>query len=133
MGDAVFTGKLNHDTLSKLYASCDVFLFPSVSETYGNVVLEAMASGLPCVIADGGGSGDFVENGLTGFKCKPFNEVEYVDNLTRILENEQLANSFRLAGLQLSQQLDWNKLADVYFENLSTMAHSTLADLLPTC
>lgn len=60
MPGAYFTGKIDHESLAELYASSDVFLFPSVSETYGNVVAEAMASGLPCVIADGGGSRDLI-------------------------------------------------------------------------
>src|SRR5690606_31267974 len=51
MPKAHFLGKQNHEQLSKLYASADAFVFTSTSETYGNVVVEAMASGLPCVIA----------------------------------------------------------------------------------
>ena len=62
MPGAYFLGNLSHDELSRLYASSDVFVFPSISETYGNVVAEAMASGLPCVIANGGGSKEFIED-----------------------------------------------------------------------
>ena len=51
--NTVATGWLNNEALSTAYASCDVFLFPSGSETFGNVTLEACASGLPIVVEKG--------------------------------------------------------------------------------
>ncbi|MCC6282396.1 MAG: glycosyltransferase family 1 protein, partial [Saprospiraceae bacterium] len=90
MPGAVFLGTVDHETLSELYASADIFLFPSISESYGNVVLEAMASGLPCVLADGGGSRDFVEQGVNGFKCSPNDEVEYVEKIELLLKDKTL-------------------------------------------
>ncbi len=52
--NAVFTGFLQKEALAQVYASSDVFVFPSGSETFGNVVLEAMSSGLPVVCTDSG-------------------------------------------------------------------------------
>jgi phosphatidylinositol alpha 1,6-mannosyltransferase len=57
---AIFTGRLNGVPLSTAYASCDVFLFPSVTDTFGNVLLEAMASGLVVVAADAGNTRELV-------------------------------------------------------------------------
>jgi glycosyltransferase involved in cell wall biosynthesis len=125
MPEAIFTGKLNHEKLSQLYASADVFLFPSISEAYGNVVLEAMASGLPCVIGNGGGSRDFIRQGENGFTCEPYNERDYVEKLKRVLENPPLAAQFIELGLQYSQQLDWNTLAATYFDDLGRLARNT--------
>lgn len=118
MPKAIFTGKVNHEELSVLYASSDLFLFPSVSEAYGNVVLEAMASGLPCVIANGGGSKDFIKNGFNGFKCDPYNENDYIDKMQLILSNTRLRNQFVFEGLQYTRRLSWNKLAYTYFSDL---------------
>ena len=56
MPEAIFLGYLDHDQLGRLYASCDVFVFPSISETFGNVVVEASICGCVPVIAKGGGS-----------------------------------------------------------------------------
>jgi phosphatidylinositol alpha 1,6-mannosyltransferase len=64
---AIFEGFLGGEDLATAYASSDVFLFPSDTETFGNVTLEAMASGLPTVCADATGSRSLVEAGVTGF------------------------------------------------------------------
>jgi glycosyltransferase involved in cell wall biosynthesis len=121
MKKAIFTGKIDHQYLSVLYASADVFLFPSVSETYGNVVVEAMASGLPCVIADGGGSKDFIEQGINGFKCSPYNAADYTEKIELILNNKPLSNQFSTEGLLCSKQLSWDQLAQTYFDDVSSL------------
>ncbi|OOQ60661.1 glycosyltransferase family 4 protein [Mucilaginibacter pedocola] len=122
MPDAVFTGKVGHNQLAVLYASADVFLFPSVSETYGNVVLEAMASGLPCVIADGGGSADFIEQGVNGFKCEPYNAQGYADKINLLLADDAIRAHFVKQGLAYSQSFSWNELATRYFDDLALLA-----------
>ncbi|MBD1384392.1 glycosyltransferase family 1 protein [Mucilaginibacter rigui] len=122
MPKAIFTGKISHQKLAGLYASADVFLFPSVSEAYGNVVIEAMASGLPCVIADGGGSGDFIEQGINGFKCSPYNADDYVEKIELLLANKALSIQFAAEGLQSSRKLSWEILAQVYFNDVRSLA-----------
>jgi glycosyltransferase involved in cell wall biosynthesis len=129
MPKAIFTGKVDHQRLSVLYASADVFLFPSVTETYGNVVLEAMSSGLPCVIADGGGSKDFIEQGLNGFKCSPNDAIDYVDKIELILSDLHLRDQFINEGLACSQQLSWDKLARQYFADIRLLAHQPMPQL----
>lgn len=64
-----FTGYLYGEELAAAYASADVFLFTGTQETFGQVVQEAMASGLPAVIVNQGGITDLVTHGLTGFIC----------------------------------------------------------------
>lgn len=123
MVNATFTGKVSHQELAILYASASVFLFTSVSETYGNVVLEAMASGLPCVIADGGGSKDFIEQGVNGFKCEPYNEYDYLEKLLLVLKNNDLKQQFIQEGLNYTKQLTWEQLAYEYFDDLDQLAH----------
>lgn len=121
MTGAFFMGKVDHDSLSKLYASSDVFIFPSVSETYGNVVVEAMACGCPCVIARGGGSQSLVKDGERGFLCEPNDAREYLDRINEIISNEPLKSTFVNNGLAYTKELDWDKLADVYFEDIETL------------
>lgn len=64
--DAVFTGTLGRQDVADAYASADLFVFPSTTDTAGNVVLEAQASGLPAVVADAGGPREQMVPGVTG-------------------------------------------------------------------
>ena len=64
---AVFTGYLTGDDLAVLFAACDIFVFPSASDTFGNVVLEAQASGLPVIVSDRGGPQENMLSDRTGF------------------------------------------------------------------
>jgi glycosyltransferase involved in cell wall biosynthesis len=61
-----FTGYLQGEALAAAYASCDLFLFPSTTDTFGNVVLEAQASGLPVIVTDSGGPQENLIPGKTG-------------------------------------------------------------------
>jgi glycosyltransferase involved in cell wall biosynthesis len=64
---AEFLGFQDQETLAVTYASCDVFVFPSATDTFGNVVLEAQASGLPVIVSDRGGPRELMQQGRTGF------------------------------------------------------------------
>ena len=122
MPEAFMLGKINHERLAKLYASADVFLFPSVSETYGNVVVEAMASGCPCVIARGGGSQSLVNHGETGFLCDPKNPNDYFERIEEIMNSESLRAKFITNGLEYTKSLDWDILAKTYFEDIKRLS-----------
>jgi glycosyltransferase involved in cell wall biosynthesis len=64
---ATFHGFREGEMLAETYANADIFAFPSLTDTFGNVVREAMASGLPCVVADRKGPGEIVRDGVTGY------------------------------------------------------------------
>ncbi|MCF0041511.1 glycosyltransferase family 4 protein [Dyadobacter fanqingshengii] len=129
MPGAIFVGKMDHDALSVLYASASVFIFPSISETFGNVVLEAMASGLVPIIADGGGSKDIVVNGVNGFKCEPDNANEYADKIRILLQDETLRKEMAANAVSHSKAFDWEQLAKVYFDDLHELATSVTENL----
>jgi glycosyltransferase involved in cell wall biosynthesis len=79
-----FTGYLAGEELAEVYASCDLFVFPSTTDTFGNVVLEAQASGLPVVVTDSGGPQENVINGETGVVV-PGNDAEGLYNAINLL------------------------------------------------
>ena len=83
MPNAVFTGCLTGEALARAYASADIFMFPSITETFGNVTLEAMASGLPTICADAAGSRTLVDHEATGYLAPP-NEA---DDFARLAES----------------------------------------------
>lgn len=125
MPDALFLGKKNHQELAVLYASSDAFVFPSVSETYGNVVIEALASGLPAVIANGGGSASLIEHGVNGFKCQADSASAYVYYLKQLLSDSILRKNIIDAGLSYAGKLDWTRLSQHYFNDLELLADKT--------
>jgi len=125
MPDAFMLGKIDHKELAIWYASADLFLFPSISETYGNVVVEAMASGCPCVIAKGGGSQSLVRHGETGFLCSPNDPDDYYRRIEEIIYSEDLRERFIKNGLAYTKNLDWDILANVYFRDVKALAEKT--------
>jgi glycosyltransferase involved in cell wall biosynthesis len=126
MPEALFLGHVGHERLSELYASASVFFFPSLTETFGNVVLEAMASGLPCVIADSGGSRDFIEDGVNGFKCNPYDTTGFLNRITEIIEQPGLAGQLAVKGLESSRKYQWENLASGYFDDLRALSYNLL-------
>ena len=81
MPHAHLLGHVDHDELCVLYASSDYFVFTSDTETFGNVIIEAMASGLPSIIADGGGSRSLINHGVTGYKVEPTDAEAYLEKI----------------------------------------------------
>ncbi len=77
----LFAGELEGDKLAEAYASADFFVLPSTTDTHGRVVLEAMASGLPCIVSDVGGPRENVATGVTGFVVPADDERALADAL----------------------------------------------------
>ncbi|OHD66804.1 MAG: hypothetical protein A2176_09990 [Spirochaetes bacterium RBG_13_51_14] len=110
MPGAVFTGKVLHDDLPRLYASCDIFLFPSITETFGNVNLEAMASGLPVVAAAKGGPLGIIREGETGFLVDPKNIDKFCDRLSRLIDNPVLLKKMSRNAIDYARTQKWDNL-----------------------
>ncbi|MET0506196.1 MAG: glycosyltransferase family 1 protein [Luteibacter sp.] len=77
--DVIFTGTLRGDDLAACYASADLFVFPSLTETFGNVVIEAMASGTPVVAYAEAAAREYIRNGQNGIRVAPGNEGGLVE------------------------------------------------------
>ena len=104
---AVFAGHLTGADLSTAYASSDVFLFPSETETFGNVTLEAMASGLSVVCADAAGSRSLVDDTVTGLLCPPREVGCFARNVRRLVSDSALRSELGRAARNAAQQYDW--------------------------
>jgi glycosyltransferase involved in cell wall biosynthesis len=121
-----FTGYLTGEDLATAYASADILAFPSRTETFGQVVLEAMASGLPVVGLLSEGVCDLVEDGKTGFLLNEhrLSEVEkvagYSAKLMQLVEAEELRLKMSKAALEEAQGKSWyeamEKLVEGYRE-----------------
>ena len=110
MPRAVFTGHLGHGEIETAYASSDVFLFPSETETFGNVTLEAMACGLPAVCADAVGSSSLVVHGTTGLLCPPRNVDAFAEATGRLAADPALRQRMGAAARERALTYDWDAI-----------------------
>jgi glycosyltransferase involved in cell wall biosynthesis len=88
--DAVFLGYLTGEPLAKAYASADVFVFPSTTDTFGNVIIEAQASGLPVIVSDLGGPKELVEDGVNGIVTKAHDADDFARAINRLTGDPKL-------------------------------------------
>ncbi len=110
--DAVYTGRLQGDELPTAFASSDVFLFPSASETFGLVSLEALASGLPAIVADATGSRDIVTHESNGLICPPEQTEPFAAATERLVTDESLRRAFSLSAVRHASGLTWPAVMD---------------------
>lgn len=106
--ETIFTGHLASEALARAYASSDVFLFPSDTETFGNVTLEAMACGLPAVCADATGSSSLVRHGASGFLAPAGDADVFNDYVSRLATDAGLRFTMGENAVLLAQQYEWD-------------------------
>ncbi len=104
--DATFLGWLAGQDLARAYASADVFLFASRTDTFGQVVLEAQASGLPVVAVDEGGPASLIADGETGL-LTPADPAQLADALVSIVRTPLLAQRLRKTALAVVRDRTW--------------------------
>jgi phosphatidylinositol alpha 1,6-mannosyltransferase len=107
---AEFTGILSGEALARAYANMDAFLFPSQTDSYGNVVAEALASGVPCVVTDRGGPQHQIAEGITGFITH--SDAEFVAAARRLVEKPLEAAAMRAAAWQSAAGRSWDAAFD---------------------
>jgi glycosyltransferase involved in cell wall biosynthesis len=103
--DAHFTGELTGPELARWYASADIFVFPSTTETFGNVVQEAMASGLATIVVDKGGPSSLLENGVSGLVARANQPEDLAQRVALLIESPALRQELaaRARGLACSR------------------------------
>ncbi|MFB0613623.1 glycosyltransferase family 4 protein [Aurantiacibacter poecillastricola] len=108
--EACFVGFQQGADLGRAVASMDVLLNPSVTETFGNVTLEAMACGVPVVAADATGASSLVVEGETGFLVPPRDIAAYANRLERYARDEALRRAHGEAGARRADAYDWDAI-----------------------
>jgi phosphatidylinositol alpha 1,6-mannosyltransferase len=116
--EASFTGMLTHAELGRAVASMDVLVNPSVTETFGNVTLEAMASGVPVIAARATGSTSLVTEGQTGRLVEPGNVAAFANAIAAYAADPALRAAHGAAGEERSRAFSWDAInrtvAEVY-------------------
>jgi glycosyltransferase involved in cell wall biosynthesis len=126
-----FTGRLTGQELAKAYASSDIFLYPSTTDTFGNVTLEAMASGLPAVCADAPGSRSLVQDGVNGYLVDPESLDAFGERILRLANDEALRARMSTAALESSRRYDWDSVMRcicAYYDDLYRSRHAGAKD-----
>jgi len=118
----LFVGFLGGEALARAYASADIFLNPSSTETFGQVTTEAMASGLPVVGARAGGTQSLVEHGASGFLVPPDDAVATAEALGRLAADPALRAAAGARGLALSRRFDWDTVNQVVLDRYLAVA-----------
>jgi glycosyltransferase involved in cell wall biosynthesis len=107
-----FTGYLNGHDLAETYAASDVFVFPSPTETFGNVVLESMACGTPVVGANSGGVKNIITHGKNGLLCEPKNVEDFCQSIMTILMNDEKRSKMGIQARQYALNQNWDTIFD---------------------
>ncbi len=93
--------------LATAYASADLFLFPSTTDTYGNVVVEAQASGLPTIVSDVGGPKELVDHGISGLVTRGLDVDDFAKATRWLLSDPALRCEMGRNARKAVQDRDW--------------------------
>lgn len=121
--EAIFCGIQNGEALASHYASADVFLFPGMSETFGNAVLEAQASGLGVVAYDEAAAGQHIRHGYSGVLAMPGDEDAWIEAACWLLEHPETLRTIRLNARRHASHQGWAQSIEQFETQLRRACH----------
>lgn len=104
--NTLFMGVLHGEELSRAFASADVLILPSDTETLGFVVLESMASGVPVIGANAGGIPHLISDGITSFLVTPGNTSEYLERIRQLRNDKEFR--FKMGNFAREEAEKWS-------------------------
>ncbi|PKN66946.1 MAG: hypothetical protein CVU54_17655 [Deltaproteobacteria bacterium HGW-Deltaproteobacteria-12] len=116
LSDVIFTGPINKEKMIRMYLSCDLYVMLSKFDTFGMVVLEAMAAGLPVIISSNVGAQDLVQEGENGFIIKDTSDSDYVAARIALLCDENMSRPMGQKAYQTATQNTWDRVVAKYQE-----------------
>lgn len=123
-----FAGWVKQSEIAQFYRNADIFCFPSIREYGGGVVIEAMAAGLPCIVANNGGIGEYVTD-QTGFRIEPISREyltqELADKIQLLFENQSLRQEMSANAIQRVREFTWKHKA----QHIVNLYHTLIAEV----
>lgn len=116
--NAIFTGVLRGDALAQAYADMDLFAFPSRTDTFGNVILEALASGVPCVVTNAGGPKFSISEGVTGHVAT--DDSDFIRFVVLAARSRDLHSQMKVAAREYAMKQSWDSVFEQVFEAYAT-------------
>jgi glycosyltransferase involved in cell wall biosynthesis len=114
--DAIFTGVLRGKELGAAYASADLFMFPSTTDTFGNVVIEALSSALPVFVSDVGGPKELIQNPVQG-RVLPANQMApWLDAVTSFLSQPSSLEGRQASAAKVQQERNWDRAFESFWQ-----------------
>ncbi|MBA3694303.1 MAG: glycosyltransferase [Acidobacteria bacterium] len=111
---ASLTGEIFGEELAKAYANMDLFVFPSQTDAFGNVVLEAMSSGVPPVVMSGGGPKFLIDHGKNGFVAD--DRKDFIETVVRLIKNREQLPALGQSARLFAQANSWERVFEKMFE-----------------
>ena len=124
MPDAIFLGQQSVNDLSVSFASADIFVFPSTTETFGNVTIEAMASRLPPICVREGGAYGIIQNGTTGLIAEPRNPEDLTSKINFLIDNPASRIRISNAAFNFAQTQSWEQNFQRLFDSYSRIINN---------
>ncbi|MGW5979892.1 glycosyltransferase family 4 protein [Bacillus mycoides] len=128
--NVTFTGYLQGKDLAEVYASSDLMVFPSTTETFGNVVLESLACGTPVIGANSGGVKNIIADGKTGVLCEPKNEDSFLSSIYELLNNEEMRKQMSLDARSYAATQSWDEISSDLLMHYDDVIQSRKAEML---
>ena len=117
-----FTGVLPSTELPGLYSACDIFVLPSLAETFGQVISQAMASAKPVIGTRVGGIPDQIKDGWNGYLVDPADEHQLAEKIRYLIDHPEERNKMGLNGRQFAEdKLDWSRVSQLTLQLYQTM------------
>ncbi len=126
MQSTSFTGVLKGEALARAYANFDLFVFPSHTDTFGNVVLEAQASGVPAIVSDQGGPKFIIRDGKTGLVAR--SESDFLKATLGLISQPELHSQMREAARELACHASWDSVFEAVWQAYELCAQRAAAE-----
>jgi glycosyltransferase involved in cell wall biosynthesis len=125
-GNVHFTGVIHGDTLSGVFASADIMVFPSLTDTFGNSVVEALASGVPCVTSDEGGPQEIIVDGECGLIFNHRLPGDLARKILVLARDPEKLSSFKACARQRAMLFTYDRSAQAFWDFYRGFHNNTL-------